>query len=33
MNNGIKSPGGEVILENSPAGESQGNGYIEHGIK
>ena len=29
----IKCTGGEVILENSPVGESQSNGYIENGIK
>ena len=29
----IKCTGGEVILENSPVGESQSNGYIENGMK
>ena len=29
----MKCTGGEVILENSPVGESQSNGYIENGIK
>ena len=29
----VKCTGGEVILESSPVGESQSNGYIENGIK
>ena len=29
----IKPTGGEVILENSPVGESQSNGFIENGIR
>ena len=28
-----KLAGGEVILENSPVGESQSNGFIENAIK
>ena len=30
---GYKIPGGEVILENSPVGESQSNGFIENAIR
>ena len=29
----MKPIGGEVILENSPVGESQSNGFIENGIR
>ena len=29
----IKPTGGEVILENSPVGESQSNGFVENAIR
>ena len=29
----MKPTGGEVILENSPVGESQSNGFVENAIR